>query len=89
METISMSGENTVVLIVDAQSSHQYNIIRSKAPKIYPSYKIVQESKKQCYPQPNKVYVTDISVHIYLQTILDLTIDRLVISQKCNTYSKS
>ncbi|CAI6375633.1 unnamed protein product [Macrosiphum euphorbiae] len=83
IETKSMSGDDAVALIVDAQlSRHQYNIIRSKAPKIYPSYKIVQEAKKQCYPQPNKIYITETSVHVDLQTILDLTIDRLIITLK-------
>jgi hypothetical protein len=82
IETISMSGQDALALIIDAQlSRHQYNIIRSKAPKIYPSYKIVQEGKKQCYPKPDKVYVTETSVHVYLQTILDLTTERLVIAQ--------
>lgn len=43
LETVAMmSGEDAVALLVEANlSRHQYNVLRSKSPKIYPSYKIV------------------------------------------------
>lgn len=42
IETMTMSGEDALALIVEARlSRHQYNIVRSKAPKIYPSYKVI------------------------------------------------
>lgn len=41
-EIIPISGEDAVALIIEAGlSRHQYEVIRAKIPKMYPSYKIV------------------------------------------------
>ena len=83
LEIVTMSEEDAVALIVEAGlSRHQYNVIRSKAPKIYPSYKTVQAAKKQCYPESDKINVSDTSIHVDLQTMLNLTIKRLVFAQE-------
>lgn len=80
---LMMSGEDAVAVLVEANlSRHQYNVLRSKSPKIYPSYKIVQDAKKQCYPEPNKIIVSETSVHADLQIMLDLTTERLIIVQR-------
>uniref|UniRef100_A0A2S2QUF9 Uncharacterized protein n=1 Tax=Sipha flava TaxID=143950 RepID=A0A2S2QUF9_9HEMI len=48
-----LSAEDALAVIVDAKlSRYQYNIIRMSAPDKFSSYKVLQESKKQCYPKP-------------------------------------
>jgi len=78
-----LSGEDALAVIVDAKlSRHQYNIIRMSAPDKFPSYKVVQESKKQCYPKPENIQVTSTSAEVSLQALLDHTVERLFLVQK-------
>ncbi|XP_050539382.1 uncharacterized protein LOC126904405 [Daktulosphaira vitifoliae] len=48
----------------------------------FPSYKVVQESKKQCYPKPKDIQVTSIHAEVSLQALLDHTVERLFLVQK-------
>lgn len=61
LETVTMSGGDAVAVVVEAGlSRHQYNVIRSNAPKLYPSYKILQAAKKECYPETAKIKNQDL-----------------------------
>lgn len=44
----------------------------------YPSYYKLQEEKKKCYPDVNAITVTETSVKITLQALLDLTVKRII-----------
>lgn len=73
-----MSGEDAQAVSIDAKlSRHQYDIIRSKAQKKFPSYKIVQSEKKLC--SPKDILVTDTCVSVPLQALLDHTVERLLL----------
>lgn len=62
-----LSGEDALVVLVDAKvSRHKYDIIRMSAPEIFPSYKIVQSAKKECYPNPEYIRVTTTSAEVTL-----------------------
>lgn len=78
-----LSGEEALAMIIDAKLSRdQYLIIRSKDPKKFPSYKIIQEAKKQCYPHRESIVVTNTSAEVTLQSLLDHTAIRLIEVQK-------
>ena len=59
-------------------SRHQYNVIRKSAPETFPSYKIVQDAKKHCYPKDIKTTYT--CVDVSLQPLLDHTTERLLLT---------
>lgn len=64
-------------MVVDGQfSRYKYNIIRSKAPQVFPSYKVIQQTKKTCYP--SNIITSQTSVSVGLQDLLDHTILRLL-----------
>lgn len=72
-----LSGENALSVLIDAKlSREQYNVIRRSAPEKFPSYKIVQEAKKECYPK--NITVTEICASVTLQALLDHTSERLI-----------
>lgn len=76
-----MSGEDALAVLVDAKlSRHQYNIIRMNAPDKFPSYKIVQAAKKDCFPKREYIKVTDTCVEVTLQALLNHTVERLLLT---------
>ncbi|XP_050531106.1 uncharacterized protein LOC126899895 [Daktulosphaira vitifoliae] len=78
-----LSSEDVLAVIVDAKlSRHQYNIIRMSAFDKFSSYKVVQESKKQCNPKPKDIQVTSTHAEVSLQALLDHTVERLFLVQK-------
>lgn len=80
---IQLSGESALSMIVDAKlTRHQYNIIRSKDKKRFPSYKIVQAAKRRCYPQKSDIIVNSTFAEVKLQSLLNHTIQRLFDVQK-------
>lgn len=59
-------------MIIDAKlTRYQYNIIRSKDKFRFPSYKIIQNIKKTCYPNKNYIKIISTSTKIQLQALLD------------------
>lgn len=73
-----MTGEDALALFIDARfSRHQYNLVRMSSPDRYPSYKVLQLEKKKCYPNKCDVKLSDTSVEVKTQAILDLTVERL------------
>lgn len=43
------------MLIKANLSRHQYEVIRSYAKCIFPTYKKIQEEKRNCYPEGNLI----------------------------------
>lgn len=83
MKTVSknktkfMSKNGILATFVDAQlSKHQYDVIRKRAPDIFPSYKIIQKAKTMCYPQ--NISSNETCVQVRLQDLLNHTVDRLL-----------
>ncbi|KAF2890861.1 hypothetical protein ILUMI_15312, partial [Ignelater luminosus] len=71
-------AEDALAVLVDGKSScHQYDVIRTSAPEIFPSYKTVQAAKKLCYPKD--INVTETYVVVTLQALLDHTVKRLLL----------
>ena len=73
----TLSCDETVALMIDNNLSEgQYIGIRSvslgKNCFLYPPYHQVLEAKKQCYPLPFEIIVTESSVEVKLQLLLDL-----------------
>lgn len=83
IEPVSMTGDEALAMIIEADLSRfQYEVIRSKAPKIFPSYKVIQESKKKCYPHPENMSISETVSYTNLQSLLNLTVNRLVTVQE-------
>lgn len=76
-----VSPRDALSLIIEAQLSRkQYEVIRTYAKEVFPSYKEVQAEKVNCYPKDLKVTETDAEVP--LQCLLDHTGTRLLQTQK-------
>lgn len=85
LERMRYTGDEALTLCLDARlSKRQYEIIAAKAKKmnlkLYPSYAEVREAKTKCYPSADKISVTDDRVTVKLQSLLDLTVSRLLLS---------
>lgn len=62
-------------------SKYKYIALRKSAEEghiIYPSYYQLQQAKRECYPPPNSIMVTDIFARITLQSLLDHTSRRIL-----------
>ncbi|KAK9701656.1 hypothetical protein QE152_g30447 [Popillia japonica] len=62
----------------DKLSRYQYEVIRKKAPEKFPSYKVLQVAKQECYPKSDCIKVTSTSAEVSLQALLDHTMNRLI-----------
>lgn len=60
----------------------QYNTLRKitqqENVELFPSYYCIQKAKQECYPSKEDIEISDTSVKIKLQAILDLTANRLL-----------
>lgn len=73
----SMSGEDALAVLIGGKlSRHQYDVVRTSAPDRFPSYKVVQGAKKNCYPE--NIKATETSVEVPLQDLLNHTVHRLL-----------
>lgn len=91
-EEAKMSKEEALSVLVEARlSRHQYNIIKKSAPKRFPSYTAVQLAKKECYPPEHSIKVSETSSEISLQSLLNHTVERLLVVQNpvINTLSEN
>lgn len=78
-----LSPEEALSMFVEAKLTRkQYNVIRSYDKKRFPSYKIIQQAKKDCYPCKEDITVTDTLVNISLQSLVDHTVSRLIEVQR-------
>ena len=86
-----ISPQKALALYVSMQlSKWRYSVLRNfneKEGLKYPTYYQLLKEKNNCYPKKEDVTVTETSVKIRLQSLLDLTVKRLIISlgDKCNT----
>lgn len=75
-----VSPQSALSMLTEAKlSKKQYNVVRSYAPHIFPSYKRVQEAKRECYPE--NIEVTETTATVPLQNLLDHTATRLLAAQ--------
>lgn len=78
-----LSPEEALSMFVDAKlTRNQYNIIRAKDKARFPSYKILQNAKQNCYPKPEHILVNDVFAEVKLQGLLDHTASRLLQVQR-------
>ena len=78
-----MSKEQALNVLVTAKLTKcQYNFIRDATSETghecFPSYYQVQKAKNECYPRKENIKITDTSVDINLQSLLDKTSERLL-----------
>jgi hypothetical protein len=79
---IELSPEEALSMFVEAElTKHQYNIIRKKDKKRFPSYKKIQLAKKKFYPKRKYISITGSTIDIKLQGLLDHTVLRLMQTQ--------
>lgn len=76
-----------LALIVNLKlTRHQYIILRQGAKtrnvNLYPPYYAVIKAKTECYPANDKIMITDTTVDINLQSLLDVTTQRLFMIQE-------
>ncbi|KAG4079505.1 hypothetical protein HA402_005202 [Bradysia odoriphaga] len=79
---VPYSPNEALALYVDLKCTrHKYDLMysqaRSRNSNLYPIYNKLLEAKKCCYPDGN-IEITDRSVQIPLQNLLDHTVKRLV-----------
>ena len=80
------SCDEAVALMIDKNlSKGQYIGIRSVSLRkncfLYPPYHQVLEAKKQCYPSPFEIFVTESSAEVKLQLLLYHIVGRLLLVQ--------
>lgn len=81
-----ISPEEALLLMVNTKlSTFQYKNMRQQLKtmnaNVYPAYYLVQEAKKECYPEEEAFNVTDVSAEVRLQALLDITVKRIIKAQ--------
>jgi len=84
---VSYSPERALALLIDASlSKHDYSVLRQSSKEmgtdIFPTYDKVLERKKLCYP--DNIDISETSVTVKLQVLLDHTAERLVSKWGCD-----
>ena len=79
-ELIPYSPTDALALIIDADLSRRgYQVLRKQAMKrnsnLYPSYKLIQKAKQECYP--TKTTVSERKAETDLQSMMDITTERI------------
>lgn len=82
-ELTKYTADEALALYIDAKmTKHQYELVAhgaaSRNSNIYPSYHRILDAKKQCYPPEQFIEITDYSVTVDLQALLDITSSRQV-----------
>ncbi|CAH2095433.1 unnamed protein product [Euphydryas editha] len=87
-----ISPQKALALYVSMQlSKWRYTVLRNFSLKEglkYPSYYLLLKEKNECYPSKEDISVTETSVKIRLQSLLDLTVRRLIVSLKDDTHTR-
>lgn len=79
-EPRKVSSLEALSMMIEAKlSRHQYNIIRTYAKSVFPSYKEVQKEKKNCYP--SEIKITETCAEVPMQNLLDHTSEKILINQ--------
>lgn len=79
----SFSPDKALSLVIEGQlTKYQYNLLRKSALEmecnLYPNYESVTEAKKKCYPLG--ISCSEIKAEVPLQSLLDKTSERLLLS---------
>lgn len=79
----SYSRDEALCLFIDLDlTKSQYGLLRSRLSEknifILPSYKVILDAKKMCYPPSSGIEINDIGASIKLQDLLDHTIARIL-----------
>lgn len=83
-----LNSNDALKILVEAKlTKHQYQVIRNLVNEktevdVFPSYAKVIKAKKDCYPEPEKISISDTSAEVSLQGLLNHTAQRIVESQK-------
>lgn len=82
-DVIPLNGAEAVLLLIEAKlTKQQYLLVRhlsaSKNANIFPSYQILLEAKKECYPDISSMNVSEEGASIKLQSLLKHTTKRLL-----------
>lgn len=85
-EETELSADAALALLVEQKlTKGQYKGLRSvslqQGCKLYPSYNSVLQAKQYCYPPKSDVKITESRAEIKLQSILNLTTQRLLLAQ--------
>ncbi|KAK7791956.1 hypothetical protein R5R35_004579 [Gryllus longicercus] len=77
-----LTKDEALSLLIESKlSKNMYNTIRTASIdhncSLYPSYKKVQEAKKDCYPPAVDMRITETSAEVKLQALLDHTVERI------------
>lgn len=76
-----VASNKALSVFVEAKlTRHQYNLIRELAKDKFPSYKTLQKTKKECYPE--NILVTEDKAEVSLQALLNHTATRLMFLQE-------
>lgn len=59
-----------------------YNDLRKIDKQKFPPYKVVAKAKEECYPRSNSIKINEKGAEIELQSLLDHTAQRILLSQK-------
>lgn len=84
-EKVFSNDEALALLIDNNLSKSQYCGIRcanrDKNPKLYPPYNEIVNAKKNCYPNESDIFLSEMKAEVNLQALLNLTIERILLSQ--------
>lgn len=79
--------EEALAFYVDARLTKKSYLLMQQGAKIrnaniYPSYNILLEAKKKCFPDENFIIVSDTAAEVKLQQLVDHTVNRIMEVQK-------
>lgn len=75
--------EEALAILVDLNlTKQQYTTLRQRLKEkevyVFPSYDVIKNVKKECYPPDHSIFVTESSAEIRVQAILNTTTSRIV-----------
>jgi hypothetical protein len=79
--------EEALAILVDLNLTKQQYMklrqrLKEKEVNVFPSYDVIKNIKKECYPPDHSILITESSAEIKMQAILDTTTSRIVKLQK-------
>jgi len=81
-----LSGEAALLLLIEQKlSKSQYTGLRAMSLEnncnLYPPYKTILQTKRECYPLSMDITITEYSAEVKLQALLDHTVERILLVQ--------
>lgn len=83
---IPYTSDKALSLVIEldlSKSDYQKlrNSAREQRSKLFPPYNVIYQAKLQCYPPKSDITVTECSAEVKLQSLLDHTIQRILLLQ--------